>query len=275
MEVLFGSQEGLGTVQGPVETTVETPSPVTQLPAVIPPAAPPATRKLLLGDQLPSFKDVILPRLNITQNIGQLKDRFAPGSLVFNQATLLFVPPVINTTTGNVERAALPPVTLYVIGIVSQRFSECVKGGIGGAIVNTEAEVRAMGGTLDWKEWKLKEAAGMKRFENLDDLLVAIERPQHCQDDGTVFTFSVEDKKLALGLWGLKGTSYTEAMKKTFYPSRLSGCLREGGYPSWAFSITTREKPFQNGNKAWIPICVPKAKSTPAFMEFVRQIIEG
>lgn len=280
MEIQFGNPTGLGTAPVEIPSTIieaqvnPTPVPGVTVPAVVTYTVP-STRKLLLGDTLPGFKDVMIPRLNICQNIGQLKDSFQCGAIVFNQAIVLFTPPVVNGKTGNLEQAALPPVTLYVLGIVSQRFSEKVAGGIGGQIVNSEAEVRSAGGTLDYREWQLKQASGMKRFENLDDLLIAVERPEHCADDGTVFTFDVEGKKLALGLWGLKGTSYTAAMKKVFYLNRLSGCLREGGYPSWAFSVTTREEQYKNNNRAWIPICVPKVKSTPEFMSFAREIIEG
>jgi hypothetical protein len=67
------------------------------------------TGGLMLGDTIPDFKDIILPRLNIVQGVGNLKDQFPQGAIVFNQSTVLFVPPDIDPQTGNVRRAATPP----------------------------------------------------------------------------------------------------------------------------------------------------------------------
>lgn len=78
---------------------------------------------------------------------------------------------------------------------------------MGGEIVNSESEVRAAGGTLDYNEYKLKKNEGMRRFEPLIDLLVAIEKPAHISDpDGAVFGFAVGDKRIAIGFWSCKGS---------------------------------------------------------------------
>jgi hypothetical protein len=281
MTVEFGQNNGSVPV---AEVEVKPPAVVTvdattgtgaQVPARIEnPSVPANTNKMMLGDSLPGFKDVILPRLNLVQSIGQLKDSFQQGAIIFNQAVVLFTPPIINAKTGNAEKAALPPVILTVLGIVSKRFSEKISGAVGGQIVNTEDEVRAAGGTLDYNEYQLKKNDGMRRFEPLIDLLILIKRPDHIADDDTVFVYDVDGAKYALGLWSLKGTAYTAAMKRVFAYNRLAGCLRLG-YSTHNFAMTTRLEKYPNGNAAWIPVCVANKKSTPEFMAFVRQIIEA
>lgn len=294
MKVNFSKTDGgAGASPAPVinvESTtekIETPVAGVSVESTTGACGVPATTRnagFISGDDLPAFKDVMLPRLNLVHDVGGLKDTFSPGELVWAQNTVLFTPPVpptINKQTGNVETPGTPgtpPIIITVLGEVQKRFSEIVVGGMGGQIVNTEAEVRASGGTLDYTEWKLKQAAGMKRFGPLLDLLVVIQRPEHVKDDDTVFGFEVEGKKYALGLWSLSKTAYTEAYKKSLGIHRLTGVLKGkrsegGGYPAHSFAISTRLNPYPNGNKSWVPVVIPATKSTPAFLEFVNQII--
>jgi hypothetical protein len=227
----------------------------------------------ILGDFIPDFRDIILPRINLVQNIGALKESFPSGYLVLGRQTVLFTPPIMVGATE--EKKASPPVTVVVLGFRPTRFSEKVQGSTAGLTLNSEAEVAANSGTLDYKEWELKKASGMKLFQPLADAFVAIQRPESCADDDTVFNHSVEGKKYALALWAMKGTSYTEAAKRVFFTSRKLGILQKGGYPSYSFSVATREKPYPNGNKAWIPVCLPVARTSPEFLEFVRSVLSA
>jgi len=235
----------------------------------------PATREkenFVSGDDLPGFFDIKFPRLNIVQNIGKLQESFSPGELVFGQNTVLFTPAKVDPKTGKAVQKSTGPINLTVLGIVSKRFSEKIKGGIGGQIVNSEAEVVASGGTMNYKEWQLKEKDGMKLFENLIDFLIVIRRPEVVADDDTVFSFDVDGNKYALGLWSVKGSSYTAAYKEVLAFHRMAGVLK-GGYPTHNFNTSCRIKTFQTGNKAWVPALVPGTKNTPAFLDFVRQIL--
>jgi hypothetical protein len=249
------------------------PAPSAALTRIASPGVP-AASNFVLGDHIPDFADIILPRINIAQGIGALKDTFTPGSVVLGRQTSLFCPPDVDVATGNVKRASTPPTTLTVLGFRPTRFCEKVQGGVRGLIVASEDEVRANGGTLDYKEWKLKEASGMKRFDPLADALVLIERPASVADDDTVFVFDVEGKKYALALWGLRGVSYTAAAKGVFFTHRVTGCLR-GGYPTHAYDVTTRLNAYPGNKSAWVPVCVPKGKNSAAFLDFVRQILGG
>ena len=254
--------------------TVTSPTPPAQVPAVRNTNTALGPTGLVLGDKIPDFQDIILPRLNIVQNIGKLQESFDNGALVLNQQDALFIPPKVNEKTGVVERPATPPVILTVLGFRPTRYCEKVPGGGKGMIVNNEQAVRENGGTLDYGEWMLKQKSGMKRFEPLADALVAIERPETFPDDDTVFVYEVDGKKLALALWALRGTAYTAAAKRVFFTARAVGCLR-GGYPTWRYAVSTRQETYDSGNKAWIPVCIPKAKTTPIFLDFVRSVISA
>lgn len=255
-------------------TPAAVPAPATTAVAVAPSNGALVPGGLVLGDKIPEFKDIILPRLNIVQNIGSLKDSFAPGGIVFNQQALLFTPPIIDKTTGNVSKVGLPPVIITCLGFRPTRFVEKVGGGARGMIVDTEEAVRANGGTLDYNEWKLKKNDGMKRFEELADALVAIERPECIKDDGSYFVFPVGDKQYALAIWGLKGTAYTAAAKRVFFTSRATGCLSKG-YPTRSFAMTTRWTSFEGGNGTWVPALIPHQPSTPEFMAWVGNVLKG
>jgi hypothetical protein len=199
MKVEFGPSTGLApapaievdskvaptapTTEQPAQQSAPAPVPDTERSPFPPGSLTPVqhaakTGGLMLGDTIPDFKDIILPRLNIVQGVGNLKDQFPQGAIVFNQSTVLFVPPDIDPQTGNVRRAATAPVGITVLGFRPSRFVEKIEGGGKGLIVNTEAEVRSNGGTLDYKEHKLKKASGMRLFQVLAEGLVAIERPE-------------------------------------------------------------------------------------------------
>jgi hypothetical protein len=227
------------------------------------------------GDTIPGFGDIILPRINLVQNVGALKDSFQPGAVVYNQTQTLYTPPVINQKTSTIEKAGTPPLILTVLGFRPTRFVEKVPGGGRGALVNTEEQVRLAGGTLDYNEWKLKAKDGMKRFEYLAEALISIERPELAADDDTVFVYEVGGKKLALGLWAMKGSAYTAAAKRVFFTARSLGCLRSG-YPSHSFALATRQQPTPDKSSTyWAPVCVPAEKSTPEFLAWAAGVLQA
>jgi hypothetical protein len=117
----------------------------------------------VLGDVIPDFSEIVMPRINLVHGIGKLKESFPVGAIVFNQSTVLFTPPLLrkNEQLGvdEVVSPALPPVNITVLGFRPTRFVEKVDGGGRGIICNTEDQVRSCGGTLDYKEWELKKAS--------------------------------------------------------------------------------------------------------------------
>lgn len=263
-------------VQAPTAAAVPV-NPLTVTPAPLPvattaPASIAKSRSLVLGDKIPDFKDVMLPRLNIAQSIGELGKTFDPGSICFDQRVLLFSPPVIDTKQGTITKAGLPPVNIVCLGFRPTRYVEKIVGGGRSQIVETEDQVKAAGGTLDYREYELKKADGMKRFEALAEALVAIERPEHITDDDTVFVYSVAGKKYALALWAIKGTAYTAACKKVLFMQRAVGYLNQG-YPTRELALTARWQKFDNGNGAWVPVMLPGKATTPEFLAWVAGVI--
>lgn len=270
---MFGKNEQpvtdvAGTTATPATTAV-IPAPVAGPVAV----AAPSSSGLLLGDFIPAFEDIIIPRVNIVQNMGELKDTFELGSLVYDQKAVLFVPPRLKD--GAVVRAATAPVNMVVIGFRPTRYVEKTTGGARGLIVKNVAEVASNGGTTDYQEWKLKEKSGCKLFQPLVDAFIAVERPADYPDDDTVFNYPVGDRKFALALWAMKGAVYTAAAKKVFFTARKMGILRKGGYPSYEYAVTTKEETYGTGNKAWVPVCIATKPTTPEFLEFVRNALEA
>lgn len=227
---------------------------------------------LILGDKVPEFKEIILPRINIVQGVGVLKDTFPQGAIIHGQSTLIYEPTIVDPGTGNVKKKGTPPLVITVLGFRDTRYAEKVKGGGRGLIVSSEEEVRKNGGTLDYKEWELKEKDGMKRFEPLVDALVLIERPSHCKDDDTIFTFPHGGKKYALALWGMKGSAYTRAAKKVFFTQRAMGCLKIGGYPSYSFTLCTKQESWA-GNTYYVPLAAPLKKHSPEFLAWCRDLL--
>lgn len=270
------SEVNFGAGATPVETVTTPPAstpPAMSVPAVTGAALPAVRGPAVLGDLIPDFSDIILPRLNIVQNIGGLKDSFRPGSIVFGRQVPIFIPGIVDVATSTVKEAGTKPATITVLGFWPTRFCEKIAGGARGLIVNTEQEVRENGGTLNYQEWNLKKASGMKRFEQYADALTLVERPEHLADDGTIFVFECEGKKYALARFGMKGTIYTAAAKGVFFTARLTGCLKAGGYPSFHYYVSTKLQPWPGGNSSFIPVCVSGSRSSPAFLDFVADIL--
>lgn len=226
---------------------------------------------LVLGDTIPTFDQIILPRVNIVQGVGLLKDSFPQGAIVFGQSTILFQPAVVNIQTGNATSPALPPVIITLLGVRPTRFAEKVAGGARGLLVDTEQEVLAAGGTLDYKEWELKKSAGMVLYQPMVEGLVLIQRPEHLADDNTIFVYECEGCKYALAIWAMKGTAYTQAAKRVFFTARAAGCLR-AGYPTHSFNFSTRMEKKAT-NSYFVPVCIPRAKNSLEFLSFVSGIL--
>jgi hypothetical protein len=239
-----------------------------------------ATRGSLTTDYLPELGDLIIPRINIVQNLGELGKSFPVGCLIYGQNTCVFSPPTapVGQTPG---KPASPPLEMVILGWKpvktpegpkAFRFVEKVAGGGRGLICNTEAEVVAAGGTLAYKEWKLKEASGMKYFVPLAEAMIALKRPAHLADDDTVFVYEINGAKYAIALWAFKATSYTEGCKKTLFPARQMGFLI-GGYPSRSVFVSTRLAKYGTNTEAWVPVILPGPKSTPEVLKFAAEVI--
>lgn len=232
-------------------------------PAVVPPA--------FFDDNNISFEDVILSRLLCCQKVGDLSEVFNPGELVLNRTTVVHVP-------ANKEKniAGSGPLVIIPIGFKKTQFVEKVAGGGRGLFVNTEAEVVAAGGTLDYKEWDNSRSTAnpKKRFERYATCLILIERPISLlpDEEHQIFTHEVENKFYALALLPAKGTWYTGFAKRLFTERKI-GFLKSG-YATFAWNLSTEIKSFPGAdggkNYAAVPILGNGPKSSPAMLEYVR-----
>ena len=242
--------------------------------AVAPPAPP------MFNDEDISFDDIIVPRLNIVQKVGDLSNVFSPGEIVLNQSLVIHVP-------ANKEKAVLGTGPLVVIPLGFKRtvYVEKVKGGGRGAYCQTRDEVVALHGTIDYREWKasLSTTTPKKRFEPLATGLFLVQRPESIPDtDHQLFTHEIGGVYYALAFWSMKGTAYTGAAKR-FFTERKIGFLKrppatspltDRGYPSFAWSLTTKLEsyPGDDGgtNYAVVPIITPGPKSSDALLDYVK-----
>jgi hypothetical protein len=255
-------------------TPVETSAPETATETQAPQSQSTAVARPLGGDYVPCFRDIILPSVQIAHPVGDIGKTHPHGSIVFNNRVRLYVPPEIDVAAGKIIRPATPPAVVTFLGFETPQFVEKVAGGARGLALKTEQAVTAAGGTLDYNEWQLKKASGMKYFNTSSRALVAIERPESAPDDDTVFVHEVNGKKYTLGFWTFKAGAYTAVCKRVVFAAKLSGCLQKG-YPSFSFQLSTKLNSFDGGNSAWMPVAVPCKASTPEFLAFVKEVLQG
>lgn len=233
---------------------------------------PPAAIAVPRSDSVPgyddddiSFEDIILPALNIVQGIGDLSQIFTPGEIVLNQSLVIHEPAnPVRKTVGT------PPLSLTVIGFRKRKFVEDVKFGEPCNVFSDEQGVVNAGGTLDFNEAK---ATGKVLYNRLATGLFLVQKPAHIADeDHLVFSQGCEGKWYSLALWSMKKTGYTGGAK-IIYTAKKQGHLREGGYPSFSWNLTTKLKPFGNGNSAHVPVLTPGVRNTPEFLAFVKGVL--
>lgn len=222
------------------------------------------------GDYVPTADQIILPRINLVQAVGKLKDSFPPGALVLNQQQIIYRLPKRNAQDEVVEEGT-PPLSITCCGFKPVRYVEQVQGGARGMICETEEEVAANNGTLDYQTWFANKDKGMKRFSPYTEGLFLIEKPEWL--DTEAFGYTVDGKPHAIVQWAMKGTAYTAAAKRVFFTERLVGSLR-GGYPTMQFALSTRwQKWGENG--AYIPVLLLTKKSSEERIEFCNNFLEA
>jgi hypothetical protein len=229
----------------------------------------PAPYKPVLGDYLPSLADVRLPRINIVHGVGQLKDDFPVGAIVYNSQLILH-----EAALG--KKPATDPVELVVIGWLPIRYVEKIQGGGRGMLCTDLEQVRKAGGTLDYNEWKNKRAAGMRRFEILAEAVCLIKQPELCKAEIAQFPFVIGENRWAIGVWGMKGTAYTNGAK-TIFTARKMGCCLDG-YPtcSWYASTAVMQFTTEEGKTSIpVPRFVPGKATSAEFRKYAVNIISG
>lgn len=264
--------ESITTIAEPAIPIVNVP--ISSVPAVIvdaPEAPAVAESPITFDDSNIGFEDIILPRINIVQKVGDLSEIFSPGEIVLKQSLVIHSP-------GKNGQPGDPPLNITVLGFKKTQFAEKVVGGVLGILAHTEQEVVKHGGTLDYKEWAASEAAAkagngkpLRYFQRLATALCLVEKPAKLADDDHVeFPYECEGKHYALVLWSMKGTAYTHAAKAMF-TARKIGHLRSG-YAKQSWGLTAKMEKFGE-NFAAVPVIRPGAKNSDAFQSFVYEVI--
>lgn len=273
-------------------TTIAAPAPVVAPAAAIPTAPAPlavaAPAPLPVAQHDPTafdddnlgFEDVILPRINIVQKVGELSNMFDGGEIVLNQEVVIHTPQFIHADNPALNTPGTGPLNITVIGFRKRQFAEKVSGGKRGILLNNEADVPKNNGTLDYGEWQASlEAAKVpggpvakRYFERLATAMVLIERPAFIPDEGhLLFPYDCEGKYYALALWSMKGVAYTNAAKKVFFTQRKIGSCR-GGYLTHGWTLTSKLNKYGE-NFAYAPVVKSGPLSSEAFKAFAREIV--
>lgn len=259
--------------------TAAAPSTAVAIPAPAGPVVKHQDPTAIDNDDNIGFDDVILPRINIVQKVGDLSAIFPGGNIVLNQQVEIHEPQFIHPENPALNKAGTGLLNLTVIGFRKRQFTEKVAGGKLGMLLNSEEDVVKNGGTLDYNEWKASEEASKlpgnppakRRFERLATALILIEKPAFLADDDHVlFPYDFEGKYYTLCLWSMKGISYTSGAKLMF-TARKIGHLRNG-YSAQSWSVTTKLEKYGE-NMAYKPILKPGAKNSDSFRKFCRTII--
>lgn len=270
----------------PTATVTEAPpTPATTIPttsavAVVAPVAAPAvavSSPIAFDDENLGFEDIILPRINIVQKVGDLSNIFNGGEIVLNQTNVIHVP-------KDAKAPAVPTgdLVITVLGFRKRQFTEKVAGGKLGLLLNNEADIEKNNGTLNYNEWKqsvedAKTNPAIKpkrRFERLATALVLVQKPESLKDDDQVlFPYECEGKFYTLALWSMKGISYTNAAKILFTAKRM-GHLRSTGYAGFQYLLTSKLEDY-DGNFAYKPVLTAGPKNTEVFRNFASKDVLG
>jgi hypothetical protein len=196
-----------------------------------------------------SASDIKLPRINLVQKSGKLPDSFQPGSIVFEKAVVL--------SDGKT------PIDVTPIRLKKQ-FQQKLEWGTEEQplVFDTSAEVRAVGGSLQWGDENY--------YEEIAHIQVAVKLPESIDGDEFIdlFPYTFNDGLYALAIWTVASSSYTSFAKPIITAS--AGLLRNGLYTGH-YSVVTEGK--HNSKNSWF---VPKptfaGRHTPEAAEFFKSI---
>lgn len=243
----------------PVAQIQTAPTPECGVPAVIPPSSSEVAKApAFYDDESLDPGDLVLPRLNIVQKVGELSNVHPPGSIILGGQLILATAPV-----GN---AVSPAIRLVILGFQPTTFVEKVEGGLRGNFYRTEQDVVKAGGTLDWNEHK---ATNKPLYQRLATALAMIEQPAGL--DASAFPNELCGKRYALALYSMKGTAYTNAAKH-FKSARKIGHLKTNGYRGGFWTFASQLKKF-DANYAYIPVVKPAEQTSEELRAAVKDLI--
>lgn len=233
-------------------------------------ALPVATYDGGFDDNDIALDDIIIPRINIVHRVGDLGLVFNPGEIVLNVTTVVHEP-------ENKEKgvAGSGPLVIVPIGFKKITFCEKTVGGARGRMLKNEVEVAACGGTIDYNEAKASKWT-KPYFERYATCLLLIKQPVELLPDTEkqIFTHAIDGANYTLAQYSSKSTAYTAFAKRLMTEKKI-GFLREGGYTSFNWYLTTVMKPFdkEGGGVNLVPVPLLKAgaKTTQVVRDYIRE----
>lgn len=234
--------------------------PVTQAVAVPPQSAPPSSSNAFGGDDDDDMVpgDLVLPRLNIVQKVGEMSNIFRPGDIVLDAALVI--------ADAGKEMQPSASIRVMVLGLQKTYFAEKLEGGQRGRTFQTEADVVAAGGTLDWNE---SQRLNKSLYQRVCTGLFLIEKPANVTDEK--FPYVIAGKNYALALYTMKGVGYTNAARHIKTAKKI-GHLRGVGYRGGFWTLCSKLEKYGQ-NFAFKPVLKQADATTEAFRNEVQALL--
>ncbi len=190
--------------------------------------------------------DIVIPRLNLVQNVGELADLFTPGAVTYNKE--------VELSDGNT------PIEVTVLRARKQ-FVEALDydSGERPQVFDSLEEVKAVGGTVEW--------VGNQKptYNPVLHVHIVFKAPA-----GLDYAFPLEYKGESYGMavWTLRGVAFKRAGRNILTASKFS--LRDGLFHGKWELTTKREKVARNSFV--VPVLRNVGRNTPDFVEFLRTL---
>jgi len=200
----------------------------------------PALPTIFTGQGAPLEKnDIILPRLNLIQRVGDLSVLFPLGSWVLNREIPLTKAPEEALTITVLQN----PVKYYQESLAYN------PEGPRPRVFNSLEELREAGLTLDWGANNARPTA-----ESVAETVVLIKKPDSV-DDNLAFSQTIEGiGHCALAKWTLMRTAYTRAAKRIFTAIALELGERPIRHMGWTLQGVPAKV---NGYNIFVPKLTP------------------
>lgn len=200
--------------------------------------------------------DLILPRINLTQKVGDLGDQFGPGVIAFQKEMILW-------------KEGQAPLNLVILH-AQKRYQESTEFGSDemGQVVDTLEEVKSQGGWIEWRDGEDGKRQAPPWAPRLDVVCV-VEAPEGA--DTSLFPFQFNGKAYATAVWTLSKSAFTSAGRAVL--TARATFLRDG-YRTGLWQVTAGKRQGPKGIY-FVPCFRANGKTPEAFREFLSGVYAG
>ena len=201
-------------------------------------------------------EDLILPRINLTQKVGDLGDQFGPGVIVFQKEQVLW-------------KEGDKPLNVVVLH-AAKRYQENTEFGSDemGQVVDTLDEVKALGGWIEWRDGADGRREAPPWAPRLD-VVCLIEAPDGAET--ALFPFDLDGKAYAAAVWTLSKSAFTSAGRAilTARATHLRNGYRTG---KWQVSAAKRQGPK---GAYFVPVFRASGKTDDVMQAFAASVYQA